>query len=420
MRITAVLLLANAAMAADPSVQQLFEQVRDKVLDNTRRVPRYTCVQTIDRDEYHPQSKTKPGAIPAGCEAVIAARGKLASPGDLTWRDRLRLDVAVLNGKETFAWAGARQFETTDIAQLTSSGAWGSGDFASFLAGVFGIETTRISLMSEEKSPTVLSALFAFDVPVDRAHYVYRRRGIGEQRVIGYHGTFLVDERLAELKRLSVEADHFPADEDMCRVNDVMDYHRVKIGDGDFLLPETSKMTVLFNDGQESQNETRYSNCREYVGESTISFDKDDPAAGTPTKPKTTSTEKVPPNLRLQLALKSPIHSETAAAGDEVTAVVLRDVKGLARANDIVHGRILRLEQSLLPFPRWVVAIRFNRIEHNGVEQTLDLMPMDDGDRARRNTILTEKRPPGAGLFIFRERGKLVLDRNFHSEWETR
>jgi hypothetical protein len=407
--------LAHAALAADPAVQQLFDRVRDKVVDNTRRVPRYTCIQTIDRNQYRPQYGTKP----AGCEAVIAARGKLLSPGYLTWHDRLRLDVAVLNGRETFAWAGARQFETTDIEQLTSSGSSGTGDFAAFLSSVFGLETTRISLVGEEKNPTDLTALFGFDVPVDTSHYVYRSHGTGEQRVIGYHGTFLVDERLAELKRLMVEADHFPPDEVMCRVQDVMDYHRVKIGAGDFLLPETSKMTVLFNDGQESQNETHYSGCREYGVESSISFD-DSAGSSSSTDLKATARQKLPANLRLEIGLKSPIHSETAAAGDEVTAVVLRDVKGSARANDVVHGRILRLEQFLFPTPRWVVAIRFNRIEHDGVERPLDLSPLDDGDRARRNSILTEKRPPGAGVFIFPQLGNLVLDRKFHSAWETR
>jgi hypothetical protein len=211
----------------------------------------------------------------------------------------------------------------------------------------------------------------------------------------------------------------------MCRVEDVMDYHRVKIGDGDFLLPETSKMTVLFNDGQESQNETRYSGCREYGAESTISFD-DTTTGVSAADLKTTAAQRLPPNLRLQIGLKSPIHSETAAAGDEVTAIVLRDVKDVrdakdvARANDIVHGRILRLEQFMLPTPRWVVAIRFNRIEHNGVERQLDLMPMDDGYRPRGRAILTERRPTGGGVFIFPQLGSLALDQKFHSEWETR
>jgi len=404
MRLAALLLAcASAGIAADPGAQELFEQVRGKVLDSARRVPRYTCVQTIDRNQYHSQYGTKPAPW-------------------LFWRDRLRLDVAVLNGRETFAWAGARQFETTDVEQLTSSGSWGAGDFASFLSGVFGLETTRISLLREEKSPAGLSALFGFDVPVDTSHYVYRSRGWGERRVIGYHGTFLVDERNAELKRLTVETDHFPAGEEMYQVEDTMDYHRVKIGDGEFLLPETSKMKIVFYDGQESRNETHYSDCREYRAESTIGFGDNDDAAGSSSTPdlKTPAQRKLPPNLRLQIGLKSPIRSETAAAGDTVTAVILRDIKGVARANDIVHGRILRLEQFVSPSPRWVVAIRFNRIETNGVEQTLDLMPLDDGNRPRRYAILTERRPAGGGVFIFAQAGNLVLDRTFHSEWETR
>jgi hypothetical protein len=394
----AALLLASAA--AEQTAQELFEQVRDKVLDNARRVPRYTCVQTIDRNQYR-------------------RRRSLDSTGYLMWRDRLRLDVAVLDGRETFAWAGARQFETTDIEQLTSSGSSGSGDFATFLSSVFGLETTRISLLREEKSPTDLSALFGFDVPVNTSRYVYRSHGRGERRVIGYHGTFLVDERNAELKRLTVEADHFPAGEEMYRVEDTMDYHRVKIGDGEFLLPETSKMNIVFYDGQESRNETHYSNCREYGAESSISFDD----AGDSSSSADTGNpaqRKLPPNLLLQIGLKSPIRSETAAAGDAVTAVILRDVKGVARANDIVHGRILRLEQFVSPSPRWILAIRFNTIEHNGVEQALDLTPIDDGNRPRRYAILTERRPDGGGVFIFAQSGNLVLDQKFHSEWETR
>ena len=362
MRLAVALFLVSAAMAADSLVsanaQQLFDRVREKVLENTRRVPRYTCTQTIDRTEYLPRYR----AIPARCEAL---------PGNVSWHDRLRLNVAIIDGKETFAWAGARQFETTDIQQLTSSGSSGSGDFASFLYTVFGMETTRISLTREEKNPADLLALFQFTVPVEQSRYVYRSHGTGPERVVGFHGAFLVDEAPAELKRLTVEADTFPTDEPMCRVEDVMDYHRVKIGDGDFLLPETSKMTVLFKNGKESKNETRYSDCREYGAESSIHFNDDDaaPRAFPPAARTAAAPAKLPPNLRLQIGLKSPIRSETAAAGDAITGSVLRDVKGFATANDVVHGRILRLEQFLFPAPRWVVALRFDSIEHNGVER---------------------------------------------------
>jgi hypothetical protein len=57
---------------------------------------------------------------------------------------------------------------------------------------------------------------------------------------------------------------------------------------------------------------------------------------------------------------------------------------------------------------------------------------MDDGDRSqqqvrsmarggsRSGVVSVPERPAGAGLFIFSEAGRLVLDQKFHSEWETK
>ena len=60
-------------------------------------------------------------------------------------------------------------------------------------------------------------------------------------------------------------ADQFPPGDEVCKMEDNMDYHRVKIGNGDFLLPEAAAMDVLFSEGIESVNEIAYSNCREYA-----------------------------------------------------------------------------------------------------------------------------------------------------------
>jgi hypothetical protein len=112
--------------------------------------------------------------------------------------------------------------------------------------------------------------------------------------------------------------------------------------------------------------------------------------------------------LRFRIGLTSPIHSETAAAGDAVTGVVLHEVKDrklgvVARENDFVHGRILQLEHHMFPFPRWLLAIRFDTLEHDGDEQPLALKSRD-----------------GPGTFIFEQAGNIVIDQKFHSEWETR
>jgi hypothetical protein len=388
-----MLAAATAARTADPDPQELYRKVRAKVLDDISHVPRYTCVQTVNRVQYRPQY----GVKPASCRAMVARR-QLTSPGYLMVRDRLRLDAAVVDGAETFAWAGARRFETSHVDDLVTSGATGSGEFVSYLTSVFGPDTDSISWLGR--------SMFAFNVPLEKSHYRYHTTG--PDRTAPYHGSFLVDAATADLKQLTVVADEFPAGGEICRVDDTLDYHRVKIGGGDFLLPEGATMDVLFSEGIESINEIGYSNCREYAGESTIRFDDDAPAPQTVVTQPVAPARQLPPGLRFRIGLTSPIHSETAAAGDAVTGVVLHEVKDkklgiVADRNDVVHGRILQLEQHMFPFPRWVLAIRFDTLEHDGVEQPLLLKSRD-----RRST------------FIFEQAGNIVIDQSFQSEWETR
>lgn len=391
-----LLAAASAAHTADPDPRELFRKVRAKVLDDVSHVPRYTCVQTVNRAQFRPQY----GRKPASCGAMIAARKQLTSPGYLIVRDRLRLDVAVVDGAETFSWAGARRFETNHVDDLVKSGATGSGEFVSYLISIFGSDSDKIAYPGQ--------SLFAFNVPLEKSHYTYRTSG--PDRTIGYHGSFLVDPATAELKRLTVVADGFPAAEEACRVDDTMNYHRVKIGNGDFLLPETATMDVLFNEGIESLNEISYSDCHEYAGESTIRFEDDgaDPVAPKTIKQPAAPARHLPAGLRFRIGLNSPIHSKTAAAGDAITGVILHEVKDkklgvVARENDVVHGRILQLEQHMYPYPRWLLAIGFDTLEHDGLEQPLTLKSRD-----RR------------GTFIFEQAGDVEIDQSFHSEWETR
>jgi hypothetical protein len=404
-RICALLLAAAAlARAADPVVEDLFRKARDKVLDNARRMPRYTCVENISRAQYQPSR----GRKPSSCPSIIAARRNLKSPGELVWRDRLRLDVAVVDGGEMFSWAGAGKFETHDLDRLVGGGASGSGDFGSFLAGVFGNETDAVRYLGLQNS----LALFEYNVPIEKSSYRYHTNG--PEKKIGFGGTFSLDPSNADVEQLVVATDQFAPGDAACRVEHVMNYQRVKIGDGDFLLPEVSAMNVVYQAGAESRNETHYSDCREYVGESTIRFDEVDPAAAPATAKA--GLQPLPPKVRLRIGLSKPIDLANTAAGDEVTGIVLQ-------ANERVHGRILRLRQYLSPLPRWVIAIRFDTIERGGFEQPITLKPLDDGDRPARfrgpmlPRSVTE-RPEGAGVFIFSERN-LVLDQKFQSEWET-
>src|SRR3954463_4528219 len=80
-------------------------RVGNKMIANLARLPNYTCLQTIERKVRHPSSR----------------RTELV--------DMVRLEVALVDGKELFSWPGAGHFEDKEIGQLVSGGAIGNGSF---------------------------------------------------------------------------------------------------------------------------------------------------------------------------------------------------------------------------------------------------------------------------------------------------
>jgi hypothetical protein len=219
-----------------------------------------------------------------------------------------------------------------------------------------------------------------------------------------------------------------------------MDYQRIRIGTSEFTLPSLTTMTALYLGGEEARNETRFSNCHEYVGESTISFGDPGETSATVAISAATKLPPLPKDLRLRLSMDQPINTETASAGDMITAVVTREIKQgnqvLIKQGDKLRGRLIRAEQHLAPTTRWVLMLKFDTIERNGIEQSIELEPIDDGDRkdtysepvglaprsAPAKVTITHylQRPQGAGVYVFYKSGNITLDKEFRTEWKTR
>jgi len=426
--VAGIVLFSVGANSGPSEVQALFNRARAKVLANLERTPRYTCIETIDR-QVRRTMRTR-----GGCSAAVAAGA--GDSGLVLWRDRLRLDVAVINGTETFAWAGARQFETDDVDKLVGGGVTGTGDFAGFLGSVFGNAARHVRYTGEEGTPTGKMARFEYEVPLSMSQYRYRTGG--DFKLAPYFGWYLIDPATATLEKLAVIATQFDRDDEVCRVEDTIEYQTAKIADSDFVLPRVSVMDAVYARGTESINETHYSGCHEYTAESTIRFD-DGGSGGVESSRNMAARAPVPEGLRVLLALETPIDGETSAAGDEIVAQALNDSKAKGGAvvihrGDRFHGRIVRLEQYRMNRPRWVVAVRFASVLRNGVETPVTLAPLDDGVRSGPQALLTSRRrfstadplpasslerPPGGGAFAFFESGKLSLDSRFLSSWVT-
>ena len=63
--------------------------------------------------------------------------------GNSNCSDLLRVEVALVDGKEMFAWPGARKFEQTDLTEMVTAGAIGTGDFALHARAVFQTRAPR-------------------------------------------------------------------------------------------------------------------------------------------------------------------------------------------------------------------------------------------------------------------------------------
>jgi len=417
----------TAQTIADPA---LVKTIRDKVLENSERMPRYTCVENISRQRYRPRF----GIKPVSCPLLIAAREKLTSPGQLVWQDRLKLDVAATSAGEIFSWAGARQFETTNIDELISNGASGSGDFSSFIHNIFaGGSVDPFQYQGEKDTPSGRFALFTYKIQQEKSRYMFRVPG-SSPTIIPFKGEFLANPASGDLARLVVDADDFPPGE-VCHLVQAMEYQRVRIGASEFTLPSVTTMTALYLNGEETRNETRFTQCREYVGESTISFGEPGETS-TAAQIAVVKPQPLPKDLRLRVTIDPPIRAETAAAGDMISAIVTNEIKQnnqtLVKKGDKLRGRLLRADQLLLPSSRWTFTLKFDTIERNGVEQPISLEPLDDGERldritspqelanARARTDASLQRPDGAGVFILYKNGNITLDKDFRTEWRTK
>src|SRR5579863_5645497 len=118
-------LFVTTGRTADVDPAVLYQQVRANVLDNNHKMLHYSCVETIDRAQYFPGKQAE------SCNRPWPQHGPLAV------RDRLRLDVTLMNANEIFSWVAARQFESHDLDKIVGAGATGTGEFAGFLLSVF-------------------------------------------------------------------------------------------------------------------------------------------------------------------------------------------------------------------------------------------------------------------------------------------
>lgn len=316
------LLLWQAQKDALPADLDLLSRIKIKTAENLSRLPNYTCLETIERSQHLPASRK--------FEPV----------------DTVRLEVALVEGKEAFGWPGGDKISETEITNLVG-GTIGNGFFGLFLKSVFGGSGPTFGYVGD----TTLDDRRAikFDYFVSLLNSGYHLRVPPREALVAYHGSFWVEPETLDLRRLELIADAIPPYLGISAAASAMDYARVEIGGSEFLLPRSSELNMTDLSGVEKRNWTRFTACRQFTGESVLSFG-DVPASAPEAQSPAARAIELPKEFEADFSLETPIDSATSAVGDVVKAKLQREIRVQRQAvipkGAELAGRISRLERS--------------------------------------------------------------------------
>ena len=403
---------SGAYAQSQPAAGELLPRFRGALRETLRQLPDYTCIETIAR--------TRRSSAQAPFEPL----------------DTIRVQVGLIGGKERYAWPDAARFDDRELRDLAGRGVIGTGNFASHVQHVFLSPATQFTAAGGGILDGHNAARFDYALPVEYSRYTIRVPP--HEAEVGVRGSFWFDPSTLDLLRLEVLADEIPPELGLAGVNVTIGYARTRIGDSDFLLPNTSQLTMTSPDGGEYRNQITFGECRQFRAQSQLRTEIDDAGANTPV-PGAAGTA-LPASLSIDLTLDSDIDPETAAIGDSVQAVVSRPVRDdtsvLVPDGAVVHGRLVRLERSALPFDHYVVGLEFHTIEAAGarfdffatmqsagpasglLQQAKRLKPVFTRKRTGRFDILVREKPRGEGILHW-DAKRAPIRRGLKMRWLT-
>jgi hypothetical protein len=416
--------LLHAQSGPDPVI--VLDQARTRLQALSQTLEKYVCVENVERSYLQrvvPRDNSVQAQPPSACGATVAGR-RLEST------DRVRLEVTLSDGRELHSWPGATRFDTRDVDELIRNGPVSTGSFGGYLAGVF--DNPGVLFQFRNKLSLGSKTLFeyTYSVPLQISHF--QVKVAGNWRPVAYEGEFRIDPQTLDLQQLLVRTTDVPSEAAFCSAATTLEYQSTRIGDASILLPRQSQLQIELRSGEETRNTTTFSSCREYQAESEIVFGSA-PETASRTSPATGGWGRVPLPLGLPvtLALTEPIDTNSASAGDPVSAKIVKPIRRpgsseeLIPAGAIVNGRIRRVEHHLFPTPYFRIVLAFNRVELQGTvapffahsDPNPDLAHELGANLAMRDTGIWFW---GVGTFLFpSNKDHIVIPAGFESKWIT-
>lgn len=125
--------------ASESESSAVLSRALAKLAGTSQRLLKYACLETVERS-YYSEPAPKLGAHPMSEAEADSCDGKEFSDDGhlrLDAKDRVRLQVAVADGKEIFSWAAASRFDSRTVFEMIPDGPVSTGAFGPELVDVF-------------------------------------------------------------------------------------------------------------------------------------------------------------------------------------------------------------------------------------------------------------------------------------------
>lgn len=274
----------------------LLARIRNVVSENLSHLPNFTCLQTIERSQRLPGTKR------------------------YRFLDNIRLEVALVEGKELYAWPGSPRFEEQELRDMVGGGAIGTGDFALHAKSIYLTDSARFTYQGTEELRGRKVHVFHYRVPMAASRYMMRIEKT--EGPVGYQGHVYNDAETLEMARIEIHIDEIPPYLPLKEGHKVIDYAPMDIGGVRHVLPASMEMTLVDLNGGENRNRAVFSGCKQYMGESRLIFEDPPPEAETRESPVEWT---LPEGLDVRLKLVDTLDLSKSAMGDPVVFEVSRE-----------------------------------------------------------------------------------------------
>ena len=248
-----------------------------------------------------------------------------------------------------------------------------TGSFALHARAVFFGTAPRFTYLGPRQGGDGrLNHVWRFDVAQMHSGYVLRvgdKDGGTQQATVGYHGEITIEESTLDMVRLFYTAEEIPPHLGIATTADTILYERLRIGEERHLLPVMSDLSITDLGGSANRNITRFHNCRQYAGESVISFDEP-PAESTASARSPQPVPVLPPGLSMEADLaEAAVHPITVGSPIRFTLARPARMKGVTYLpkQSVVHARLIRSGTLPARSPLTYFTLQFEQVEVNGV-----------------------------------------------------